>query len=69
MVPIWRWGCPADATINRGLSRGIRAAVKADSPASYEGRQLAIFLSVPSVACAIEAAVAFLRYDNKHSTC
>ena len=21
------------------------------------------------VACAIEAAVAFLRYDNKHSTC
>jgi Na+-transporting NADH:ubiquinone oxidoreductase subunit NqrE len=28
-------------------------------------RQLAIFLSVLSVACAIGAAVSFLRYDSK----
>jgi len=27
---------------------------------------LAIFLSVLSVACAIGAAVSFLRYDSKH---
>jgi hypothetical protein len=29
-------------------------------------RQLAISLSVLSVACAIGAAVSFLRYDSKH---
>ena len=61
-------GGPADATINGGLFRSIRAAAKANDPVSSrpDEKELAISLSVLSVACAIGAAVSFLRYDSKH---